>query len=319
MTKALHQQRGAAILAAMLTVTLVATFAATAMWQQYRSIEVETAERARVQSGWLATAALDWARLVLREDARAGNADHLAEPWAVIFSNAQLSSFLFRNQGETGNEKNATLTGQITDLQSRLNVANLIDGRALSAPDLNNFIRLFELQGLPTSELVTMANQLLEATIAESNAGLMPQQVEQLVWLGMSAQTLEALRPYVTLLPQRTPVNLNTASAEVIYVSTPDMSLGDARKLVTLREAGYFRSLADAVAKAGDGADQFNEGRHGVASSFFEVQTSLRLDQTWQEERATVKRDGLNVRVLWRDRGVVGASMPVTPVTPIAR
>ena len=41
-------QRGAALLSAMLTVTLVATFAAAALWQQYRSIEVEKAERGRV-------------------------------------------------------------------------------------------------------------------------------------------------------------------------------------------------------------------------------------------------------------------------------
>jgi len=41
------RQRGAALLAAMLTVTLVATFAATALWQQWRSVEVEAAERRR--------------------------------------------------------------------------------------------------------------------------------------------------------------------------------------------------------------------------------------------------------------------------------
>lgn len=46
-------QRGAALLAAMLTVTLVATFAAASLWQQWRAIEVETAERARVQAAWI--------------------------------------------------------------------------------------------------------------------------------------------------------------------------------------------------------------------------------------------------------------------------
>ena len=44
-----HKARGAALLAAMLTVTLVATFAAAAMWQQWRAVEVETAERGHVQ------------------------------------------------------------------------------------------------------------------------------------------------------------------------------------------------------------------------------------------------------------------------------
>lgn len=38
-----RRHRGVALLAAMLTVTLVATFAATALWQQWRSVEVETA------------------------------------------------------------------------------------------------------------------------------------------------------------------------------------------------------------------------------------------------------------------------------------
>ena len=41
-------QRGAALLAAMLTVTLVATLAAAAAWQQWREIEVERSERVRV-------------------------------------------------------------------------------------------------------------------------------------------------------------------------------------------------------------------------------------------------------------------------------
>jgi general secretion pathway protein K len=313
MMRALRQQSGAAILAAMLTVTLVATFAATAIWQQYRAIEVETAERARVQSGWLSTAALDWARLILREDARAGSADHLAEPWAILLTSTQLSSFLSLDKGDIGNEKNTSLSGQIIDLQSRLNVANLVDGKALSASDLNSFARLFELLGLPSSELVKMANQLLKASSAQPNADLMPQRVDQLVWLGLSPQTLAALSPYITLLPQRTPVNLNTASAEVIFASTPDMSLGDVRKLVALRDASYFRSLADVVAKTGDTADQFNEGRHGVASGFFEVRTTLKLNQTSVEERATIKRDGLNMRVLWRDRGAVASSTPAPP------
>ena len=40
-------QRGAAILTAMLTVVLVASLAASVLWQQWRAVEVEAAERAR--------------------------------------------------------------------------------------------------------------------------------------------------------------------------------------------------------------------------------------------------------------------------------
>ena len=95
MRRALARQRGAALLLAMLTVALVASVSAAAYWQQWRSLQLEQTARQRVQSIWLLTGALDWARLILREDARASsNVDHLAEPWAVPLQETRLSSFL---------------------------------------------------------------------------------------------------------------------------------------------------------------------------------------------------------------------------------
>ena len=71
----LRHQRGAALLLAMLILTLVATMASGMVWQQWRAIQVESAERARTQSAWILSGALDWARLILREDARTGGAE----------------------------------------------------------------------------------------------------------------------------------------------------------------------------------------------------------------------------------------------------
>ena len=129
-----HRAHGAALLAAMLTVTLVATFAAAAMWQQWRAVEVETAERGRVQSAWILIGALDWSRLILREDGRSGGADHLAEPWAIPLQEARLSTFLAADKNVTQVDDASTdtteafLSGQITDLQGRLNITNLAEG-----------------------------------------------------------------------------------------------------------------------------------------------------------------------------------------------
>src|SRR5258707_11956420 len=85
-----HRQRGAALLTAMIIVTLVATLAASMVWQQWRAVQVEVAERARLQSSWILSGALDWAKLILREDAKTGGADHLGEPWAVPLAEARL-------------------------------------------------------------------------------------------------------------------------------------------------------------------------------------------------------------------------------------
>ncbi|HSN80608.1 MAG TPA: type II secretion system minor pseudopilin GspK, partial [Rhodoferax sp.] len=96
----MRTQRGAAILTAMLTVVLVATMASAMLWQQWRGVEVESAQRTRVQSAWILTGALDWARLILREDARQGGPDYLSEPWAVPLAPARLTTFLAAQQGE---------------------------------------------------------------------------------------------------------------------------------------------------------------------------------------------------------------------------
>jgi general secretion pathway protein K len=312
--------RGAALLAAMLTVALVATFAAAALWQQWRSVEVETAERSRVQSAWILTGALDWARLVLSEDVRSGGADHLGEPWAVPLQEARLSSFLAADRNttaETGSEVlEAFLSGNITDLQSFLNVTNLVENGKPSDEDVRSFARLFELLGLPPAQLDRLTENLrfsMDMSGANQSspvAPLLPQQVEQLVWLGLPASTVAVLRPYVTVLPMRTQLNLNTAPAEVLYASLEGLNMSDAQRLVAARERSHFRSIADAKNAIGATGGTFPDGRVGVGSRFFEVRSRLRLDQLAVEERSLVQRDGVEVRILARQRGVPEPEAP---------
>ncbi len=308
------QQCGAALLSAMLTVTLVATFASAALWQQFRNFEIESAERGRLQSGLILTGALDWARLILREDARTAGADHLAEPWAVPLEEARLASFLAVDDTAINADRDAFLSGTITDMQGRLNVANLVEGFAASEAGTAAFRRLFELLDLPPQEFTRLTENYLAAVVSaaqpgqladSANAGvLLPQRTDQLVWLGLEARTLALLDPYISVLPVRTPVNLNTADAIVIAASTPGLDLAAAEKAVAERARKHFSNLADANQSLGNPASTFKEGQHSVASSFFEVQGQLRLDQLSVVERSLVQRDGRKVRTLWRTRSV---------------
>ncbi len=311
-----RRQAGAALLMAMLTVALVASLAAGALWQQWRSVEVETAERARVQSRWVLIGALDWARLILREDARSGGADHLAEPWAVPLEEARLSTFLAADKTTTlENDDSAAqtfLSGLITDLQARLNVTNLVDGNKVSEPAQQAFAKLFKQLGLPPGELTALAEnlRLAQDTSTDNSAtqqtALLAQRVDQLVWLGLSPRSLAVLRPYITLLPVRTPVNLNTASATVLYACIPALDMAGAQRLVSARQSSHFRTLADAAALIGQSSRSLNESQHSVSTRFFEIQGRLRLDQSVVEERSVVQRDGLSVKTLWRERGNQG-------------
>jgi general secretion pathway protein K len=123
----IRRQRGAAMLTAMIIVALIATLAASMVWQQWRAVQIEVAERSRMQSSWILSGALDWAKLILKEDAKSGGPDHLGEPWAVPLAEARLSTFLAADKDNTDTGPEAFLSGSITDIQSRYNLRNLVD------------------------------------------------------------------------------------------------------------------------------------------------------------------------------------------------
>jgi general secretion pathway protein K len=153
-------QHGAALLMAMLTVALVAMLAAAGLWQQWRVVSVESAERGSQQAHWLLTGAQDWARVVLREDGRNAGADHLAEPWAIPLKEARLSSFLAASpagvvENPDGLMDQVFLSGRITDMQSRLNLRNLVVDGELVDSEWQAWVRLYQLLGLPQAELET--------------------------------------------------------------------------------------------------------------------------------------------------------------------
>ncbi|EJL74008.1 type II secretion system minor pseudopilin GspK [Variovorax sp. Varisp85] len=320
-------QAGAALLAAMLTVMLVATFAAAALWQQWRSAEVEGAERARVQAAWVLVGALDWSRLILGEDGRTGGPDHLAEPWAVPLEEARLTSFLSADKNVSSDSleglPDAFLSGRIVDAQSKLNVLSLVDNGKPVPASVATFTRLFNLLGLPASELSQMTTGLAAAlamgTATDGSSGdsgaapLMPQQVSQLVWVGLSSSTAAALEPYVTILPVKTTLNLNTASAEAISASMESLNIASARQLVERRARAFFKDIAAANAALPSGSAPFNAAQHGVGTQYFEVYGKLRLDRTYVEERSLLQRSGVTVTTIWRTRGAGATNTPVKP------
>jgi general secretion pathway protein K len=307
-------QQGAALLLAMLTVTLVATFASAALWQQWRGVEIEAAERSRTQMQWILNGALDWSRLILQEDARNGEVDHLSEPWALPLQEARLTSFLAMDKNHTDDAMDAFLSGQISDQQALLNIRNLVqDGKPKLAAK-QAFARLFEQLGLPDNQLETLVEQLLASDAAVSadakpdpQAPLKPYRMQQLVWLGLPASSVQALMPYATLLPVATPVNLNTASAEVLHAALPAMGMAQARQMVASRASNHFKTVAEGLKAAGvgDGASRtVDNNDFSVGTHFFTVRGRLRLGDSTVQEVSLVERSGTAVKVVWRQREV---------------
>jgi general secretion pathway protein K len=308
--QALSRQRGAALLLAMIILTLITTLAAGMVWQQYRAVQVEAAERARTQSAWILTGALDWARLILREDAKSGsNVDHLGEPWAVPLAEARLSSFLAADKNNNASDEDgldAFLSGSISDVQARYNLRNLVAGGKLKTDELQVLQRLCELAGVPSSTAQQIGQGLLASwSGTDGNAAVAPQSVEQLVWLGVDPNELKRLMPFVTLLPDNTTVNVNTAPREVLAAVVDGLDVGSAERLVQARQREPFKDVESAVRAQLPGGQSLQLQRLGVGSNYFEVQGQVRLGDRVLQERSLVKRPtggGSPVEVLRRER-----------------
>lgn len=307
-----HRQTGAALLLAMVIVSLIVTTAAGMVWLQTRAVQVEAAERARAQSAWILAGALDWARLILKEDERGarqrGKAfDALNEPWATPLAEARLSTFLAADQDnnvDSGPE--AFISGSISDAQARYNLRGLVDAAGKPQPlQVAALQRLANLAGAPGDTAARMADALSRAQSPRGDEGasgppLRPSRLADFTWLGIEAPTLERLAPWVDLLPVATPVNANTAPREVLLAAIDGLDLGSAERLVQARQRKPFESMAELQTQLG--ALQTDSGRVGVGSSWFEVSGRLRLEERVLEERSLLQREGDRVSVRRRER-----------------
>lgn len=312
-------QRGAAILTAMLVVVLVATLASAMLWQQWRHVAVESAQRTRVQARWILNGALDWSRLILREDARQGGPDHLGEPWAVALARARLSTFLAAERGQAlvsddaGDAQEVFLAGRIEDEQSRLNLRSLLEGPRLSATGVALAQRLWQQLKRPPDELQRLLSALqasAQATGAAAQSsdpagGATPLQAQRLAdlrWWGLSADTLAALEPYVTLLPDRTTINLNTATPELLRAVWADVDAAALRAFTQARQRAPFHNLNEAQQALPAGTPALDATVLGVNSRFFSVHGTLQTPEAELAEVSLLQRDGMRVTVVWRLR-----------------
>jgi len=285
-----RKQRGAALLTAMIIVTLIATLAASMVWQQWRAVQVEAAERARTQSSWILSGALDWARLILREDQRSGKVTALTEPWAVPLAEARLSTFLAADKdNNTDDGIEAFLSGSISDAQGRYNLTNLIVQNKIDANELATLERLCQTLGVDSGVPSRIAKGLLDAQAGTTaNAPLLPQIVSQLTWLGVDPGSVAALEPYVVMLPVATAVNVNTAPREVLAAVIKGNDVATSERLLQVRQRTPFKTIEELKAQAP--SLDLASAKLDVRSSFFEVRGRLRLADRILEERSLVQR-----------------------------
>jgi general secretion pathway protein K len=253
-----------------------------------------------------ALAAEAWARVILRRDDLESDHDSLNEDWATALPPIVVEG--------------GQVSGKIEDLQGRFNINNLAmqDGKDSEA-DVAYFRRLLEILQLEPS----LTDALLDWIDADINVrfpdgaedenyllGGIPYRTanrplvsvsELRLVAGFDQNAVRLLEPYVTALPQRTRINVNTASPVVLLAMNKDLTPGDVDALIAGRgETGYANAQAFLSQDALAGREL--AGAVDVRSSYFLVHTDVIVGQGQAHLESLVARDKGKTRVLSRTR-----------------
>lgn len=278
------RERGAAIVFALSVVALAALAASAMMVSQgvwIRQIELSTG---RTQGQFIIQAGLDWARAVLNHDRYTSTVDHLGEPWAL-----RLSPIPVENGNLAGN-----LAGYLEDQQARFNLNNLLQDGRIEPAQLAAFRRLLSILGLQP----VIADRLADWM---ETGGRPLVDVSELARLSCFDESVRVrLRPFVTVLPRITAVNVNTAAPEVLAAVIDGLDLDGARALVVQRDRAYFRSTSDFFSRLP--ADLAVSANISVDSDYFMATIQANIGEAHARSMALLAHDrsGSWPMIVWR-------------------
>ena len=314
------RQRGVAVVTALLLTTLAITIVASLFWQQQVQVRSIENQRLQLQKQWILRGALDWARLILREDAKFSNIDGIDEPWAVPLSDTRLDQYV--ENGRADDASDATLSGSIVDAQSRFNLTNIAPNGVINREEVLAFSRLLVSQRIepglaqktadlmratapvaappPAAPGAATATAPMQAQPTATSQQMPVTQVDDLLAVeGFTPEQVERLRQFVVVLPRATPVNVNTASAEVLSAKIPNLTTGEAAALVMARQTASFRTMADFNQRLSGSGTSAPANSLSVSTNFFLVNGRVSMSRAGLDVQALIERNGARTNVIW--------------------
>ena len=279
-TRAADLQRGVAVLTAMLVVTLGTMIAVNMMWSASLDQRRASAGLAADQGIAYLHGAEAWAGDILRQDmVDSPQSDHLGETWALELPPLPVDG--------------GAITGRLEDLQGRFNLNNLVTPQGEADPlSQAQFERLLASLGLDPGVAGVVVDWLdadaethfpngaEDDAYAAANPPYrtpnwpITSTSELTAMSGIDAEGYRALRPYVTVLPSGTTVNVNTASPPVLASLSDDIDLARAAALAEQRgEIGF----ADIEGTFGTLVEPDFRGRLNGTSNYFQLTASVVL------------------------------------------
>ena len=121
---------------------------------------------------------------------------------------------------------------------------------------------------------------------------------------GVDDEVFEKLRPFITVLPDATAVNVNTAPLEILMSLGPALDRATATMIVEARKVRPFRSIAEFRALPMLLGRPLVSAGLTVSSDFFTLEMDVTSGQSSLAARTLLGRsEGDNVKLLSRDKG----------------
>lgn len=301
----MRRHRGVAAITAVLIVAVAASAATMMLSRQSAMIDQALMVASRAQADLYAQAGVDWARGVLAEDLRrTQGVDTLLEGWAQPIAALPVDR--------------ALVAGAIVDEQGKLNLNNLVNGGNRSDADVQAFRSLLARLALPQELAEAVVDWIdgnddlygsggaenayyfsLAIPYAAANAPMA--QVEELYRVrGFDARTVAKLRPYVTALPARAAINVNTAS-DVLLAALLGVEPDKVQVLLAERRAKPFANRADFTSRLARFGLTMVAVEHDVKSAYFLANVRVSQDEVHLATEALLKRgDDGRIGIVWR-------------------
>ncbi len=286
------RQRGVAVVTALLLTTLSITIVTSLFWQQHVQVRSIENQQLQLQKQWILRGALDWARLILRQDANGSSVDHLGEPWAAPLVATELADQL---DHEGAGIAGALLSGSIIDAQSRFNLRNLAPAGVidlLEVAALRRLLTSLKLDPLLAPRIAELIAATYAGAPAESDAMAVGRPHEPararvlgvegpedlLAVAGVTPEILGKLKDFIVMLPITTPVNVNTASPQVLAAKMDDLSVEEVAALIAGRDRAYIRDEGDLNLRL-QGKSAASNKDVSVSTNYFLVNADVRLNK----------------------------------------
>ncbi len=274
-----NAQQGAAVIAALLVVALVAIVASTLLARQSQALTRVEATLSRAQASTYAHTGVHWARGILADDAKRNAVDHLGEAWARPLAALPVDD--------------AVVSGRIVDAQGRFNLNNLVRNNVASPNDIQICRRLLEKLGLNPELAYAIADWIdadgdVNTAAGAEDAFYLAERdpyraanrpllsIDELLRVrGFTEAMVAKLRPHVTALPAITRINLNTADAVLVEALMPELDSAERQKLLRDRTVKPFERLEDIRSRYPKVPPSVINDDLDVKSQFFSVTVSI--------------------------------------------